>query len=215
MRAVGRTKANLSRLHLRTAQLFLAQCEQITRSEVHLPWAQPHWEDSRSYASGAVVLAVAALEASINELYLESVDRNSNSLPGIATDQLDLMATLWEEVDQFSILKKYDVALVSCRKDPLNKGAEPYQSARGLVDLRNALVHFKPEWAGELDRHSRLEEQLSNRFQPCALATRATGTMVWFPHKCLGAGCASWSIETVRKFVSEFCARMGIPDRFT
>jgi hypothetical protein len=215
VRAVGRTKANLSRLHLRTAQLFLADCEEITRNESHLAWPQPHWEESRSYASGAVILAVAALEATINELYLESADRNQNSLPGIAHDRLDLMATLWEEVDEFSILKKYEMALVACGKEPLLRGAEPYQSAKGVVDLRNALVHFKPEWAGDLDRHSKLEDQLGKKFQACVLASQATGTMVWFPHKCLGAGCASWSIDSVRRFVGEFCGRMGIPERFS
>jgi hypothetical protein len=213
MHAIGRTKANLSRLHLRTAQLFLAQCEEITRNEAHLPWPQPHWEESRSYASGVVILAVAALEASINELYLESADRDQTALPEIALDRLELLATLWEEVDKFSILKKYDIALAACGKEPLIKGAKPYQSAKGVVDLRNALVHFKPEWAGGLDLHSKLEEQLAKKFQSCALASQATGALVWFPHKCLGAGCASWSIDSVRKFVSEFCGRMGIPDR--
>lgn len=199
---------------MRTAQLFLAQTREITQNEGHLPWPQPHWEESRSYASGAVILAVAALEASINELFLESVDRNQTSLAGVALDRLQLMATLWEEVDAFSMLNKYDIALVSCGKDPFAKGTEPYQSAKGVVDLRNALVHFKPEWGDELDRHSRLEQQLATRFPACALASQATGTMVWFPHKCLGAGCASWCIDSVVKFVSEFCTRLGIPSRF-
>jgi len=69
-----RVKANLSRQLLATAKLFVRHCAEIAEREGELDWPQPNWEASRSYAIGAIVMAVSALEASINELYLEAVD---------------------------------------------------------------------------------------------------------------------------------------------
>ena len=121
---------------------------------------------------------------------------------------------LWESVDRTNILAKYQRVLAVCGKDRLAKGAEPYQSADTLIDLRNAVVHFKPEWGDELAEHARLEKRLSSKFEDCALASRATGHMVWFPGRCLGLGCANWAVGTVERFVGEFCGRLGIRGRF-
>ncbi len=46
----------------------------------------------------------------------------------------------------FSLLSKFQVALVCAGHERMDKGAEPYQSVDVLIDLRNELVHFKPQW---------------------------------------------------------------------
>lgn len=209
-----RVKANLSRPLIATAKRFALHCREIADREGELDWPQPGWEASRSYAIGAVVMAVSALEASINELYLEAVDRNTHALGTLTPDQISQLEVLWEFVDRTNILAKYQVVLAVCGRERFAKGSEPYQSTDALIDLRNAVVHFKPEWDDELEVHARLEQRLAGRFDDCLLAARAQGRMVWFPGRCLGAGCAGWAIATVERFVGEFCGRLGIRGRF-
>jgi hypothetical protein len=40
------------------------------------------------------------------------------------------------------------------------KGTELHQSDAALVSLRNAFVHFKPEWDDSLNKHQKLEAKL-------------------------------------------------------
>jgi hypothetical protein len=160
------------------------------------------------------MLSVAALEAAINEFYLEVQDKSHIGVGEVTADQCVVMGELWEEIDQFSILKKYELALAFCGRDKLDRGAEPFQSAAALIDLRNALVHFKPEWDHSLDRHLLLHERLKNKFADCALSLRAEGKMLWFPHACMGLGCANWAVESARRFANHFAISMGIPPRF-
>jgi hypothetical protein len=209
-----RVKANLSRQLLATARLFVRHCAEIADREGQLDWPQPSWEASRSYAIGAVVMAVSALEASINELYLEAVDGNTHALGALTREQIAQLEVLWESVDRTKNLAKYQLVLAVCGKERFNKGLEPYQSVDALIDLRNAVVHFKPEWDDELEEHARLEVRLARKFEDCMLASRAQGRMVWFPGRCLGAGCAHWAVATVEHFVGEFCGRLEIRGRF-
>jgi hypothetical protein len=37
--------------------------------------------------------------------------------------------------------------------------------------------------------------------------------MVWFPHKCLGAGCAEWAVESAIHFSHQFVSILGIRER--
>lgn len=204
-------KAGLARLHLRSAERFARECREIAVAESSLQWPQPHWEESGSFAAASVMLSVASLEATANEFYLEAADGRTEAMEKIGTQGQELLAAIWEEVDQYSILKKYEVALVACRAVPYDKGSGVYQAAACLVELRNALTHFKPEWDHSLDRHARLRERLKGRFENCGLAPN-TG-MIWFPHACMGAGCATWSVTVVREFVADFCTRLGIKVR--
>jgi hypothetical protein len=205
-------KAGLARLHQRSAERFASHCAEIARSEAALPWPQPRWEESHSFSSAAVLLAVAALEATANEFYLEAVDGNSEAMNRIGPKGRDLLSSLWDEVDEFSILKKYEIALLACAAPPFPRGQGSYQAAAALVDLRNALTHFKPEWNHELDRHAKLRERLRGRFEDCALAP-PTGGMIWFPYACLGAGCAGWAVRTSRAFITEFCEKLKVAVR--
>jgi hypothetical protein len=194
--------------------MFHQTCVEITNAESAMDWPQPHWDECRSYATAAILLAVAALEASINEFYLEAEDHAHVGMGSIPAEKCRVLADAWEEIDEFSILKKYELAVTLCGKPRLVRSTEPFQSAGALIELRNALVHYKPEWNHALDRHSKLEERLKGRFQDCALALKAKGKMLWFPHQCLGAGCAVWAVDSVRNFANDFATVIGVPPRF-
>ena len=200
----ARVKHNFSRQHFAAAGHFailaVAAADGTEQSlSVH-----------RANVSGSVVFATAFLEASINELFLEAKDNNNNTLAGLIPSQIHILAELWDTVEQHSILGKYQIALAACGKDRFDKGGEPFQGADALVKMRNALIHYRPEWDDELEEHKKLQVRLSDRFSPNPLM--AAGSL-WFPHLCMGAGCAQWAVRQVAEFSKEFCARMSIPSR--
>jgi hypothetical protein len=208
-----RVKSGLSQFHLSSAARFALACAKIESEEKHMEWPQPRWDEARSNALAAVLLAAASLESSVNEFYQQAVDRDKNALNPLSESQMQLLAELWPEIEKLSPLRKHQVALVAMKQEPMSKGQEPYRSADGLVRLRNALLHFRPEWDDDLKNHRSLEQRLSQLFPVSALADRAQGQMAWFPHKCLSAGCAEWAIESTVRFSQHFVNTLGIRER--
>ena len=103
-------------------------------------------ERHRASVVGAVLAATAFLEASINELFYAAGDTNV-AHPSLDETTRKSFDALWS-VDGFRrsarVLEKFEVALQLAGSVPLAKGSKPYQDARLLVDLRNALVHYVP-----------------------------------------------------------------------
>jgi hypothetical protein len=163
--------------------------------------------EHRSYAIGAVVAAAAYLEAAINELYLGAIDRNKNTFPSERLRLAELMSHVWAGIEQLTVLAKYQVALTLAGTHPYPKGQNPYQAVDGLLKLRNALVHYKPEWDTELEEHRRLELRLADRFGESKLSSLG---QAFFPHRCLGHGCAAWATKTAVEFHRDFIGRLGL-----
>jgi hypothetical protein len=196
---------------MHAAQYFANRCAEIEQAEKNLEWPQPRYAEAAHCALAAVVMSVAALEAAINERYSAAADNNLNIYKSIQPDRVKLLAELWEVTEMCSILKKYELALVACGAKSFDRGSEPYQSADDLVRLRNALVHFKPEWDDNLQNHAKLETRLRHKFIESELWKKSKGKRVWFPDRCLGAGCAAWSCQVVKDFNLEFSKRLDIP----
>ncbi len=154
--------------------------------------------------------SAAFLEASINELYLEQIDRNPHALAGLGAQQIAILGALWETIEQGKVLEKYQIALRVCCAEPFDKGAEPFQQTFSLIKMRNALIHYRPEWDDDLDVHKALETALNGKFPLNPLARHGA---LWFPTQCLGSGCAQWATGKATDFMTEFCKRLGIPNR--
>ncbi|MFB2980711.1 hypothetical protein [Microseira sp. BLCC-F43] len=169
--------------------------------------------EHRSYVTGSIITAVSYLEATINEFFVDIADGYSSIK--LSPDADALMDIMWKQIEKSSILEKYQIALTLAQKNLFDKGCEPYQSASDLIEVRNALVHYKPEWVGNGDGYEKtLSEKLRrklenriNRLNPLADA----GNCAFFPHKCLGYGCAKWTVESCVKFTDEFFSRIGLP----
>jgi hypothetical protein len=95
----------------------------------------------------------------------------------------------------------------------LEKGKNPFQDAKVLIDLRNALVHFKPEWViadtGRVDQSDLhiLEKELKNKF---ALNPFLRDARPLFPTLCMSHGCAKWAVDSAVTFVERFYQEMGM-----
>ncbi len=70
----AQVKHSFSTQHFRAAKHFATQAARIESRCVSS--AHPAPPSHRAYVTGAVISVVAGLESSINELYLEAVDRN-------------------------------------------------------------------------------------------------------------------------------------------
>lgn len=206
--ATARVKYNFSKQHLQGAEFFAQQARNLESSVQAV--TDNHQSQHRAYVTSAILSSVAFLEASINELYYSACNKDLTALPNFDLHMFDLFAQFWEDVETYPILNKYQVALALAGKSRFDPGGSPYQEAESLVKLRDCLVHYKPEWDDERGRHQKLESRLKGKFPLNPLVAKAA---LWFPHRCLSAGCAAWSAETARKFSDEFCSRLAIPLR--
>lgn len=162
---------------------------------------------------GAVAASVAFLECSINGLYEHAASRI-----GRKTVYRRLLSSVYHDKLKFGNLPwltKYQVALALAHKPTLELGAEPYQSADLLNQLRNALLHPKEiftgveEWArvpfGSALKKIDLEKKLSGRF---TFNPPENEWEEFIPNRCLSVGCGSWAVQTAAKFYTEFESRM-------
>ena len=168
--------------------------------------------EHRSHAIGAVIFSAAALEAAANELFSDASE-NPATIGPVDTAAAKRLGALWRaDVPRraaYPILEKYAIALLLADRTGFNTGTEPWQSAAVLVKLRNALIHYEPEWVSMPggDPVHRFEKTLGGKFQENPLAPTDSP---YYPAKLLGHGCAQWAVKTALAFSSEFAERLGL-----
>lgn len=174
--------------YLSSAKLF---ARAIARIEAEHGTSQPSQDvidEHIAYVTGAIFLCVAFLDALINESLGDSI----------------------EEVKKNPTLARYQLVLEGAGKQKFERGRDPYQSVKTLIDLRNELTHYKylGRTGTERDYLSDLEDRLRGRFAENPWYQQEG--MEFFPRRCLGHGCADWAVSTSRSLADEFCQRMGI-----
>lgn len=167
----------------------------------------------------SVMLSVAFLEATINELWADCHEGfDSRRLQGIQGHKV--MAALWKSASlkRATMLEKYELVLELNAKPELPKGTNPYQGVKLLVELRNALVHYEPEtilnFSDDLEKGAehKFEKKLRGLFEPNKLMTGAGNP--FYPDKVLGAGCAGWAVASAVAFADAFFDRLGISSTY-
>ena len=207
--------------------------QRVYYSSYHL-WAAQHFSDlagaietahsgpprfdieHRAYVTSAVFSAVAFMEAAINELFQDASDGHHAYIDPLDSSTQSLMATYWELTDEgtraaLGILDRYQLLLNFARKESFPKGELPYQDAALLVELRNRLVHYKPEDVSGSDVH-RLQKKLTGKFPLNALMEGSSNP--FFPDKGLGHGCAQWAVVSSKSFLDEFHARIEVTPNY-
>ncbi len=215
-----RVRSYYSLQHIQSAALFTRQCYQIESDYDGTPSNELIIEHG-SYVIGAIFAAVSFLEATINELFADTVDHPDGEL----TRHLDsstklVMAEMWQlgipRTATYPIIEKYQIALTLARKAVLDTGRPPIQDAQTLILMRNALIHYEPMWSSAEEEGQANKRILSlQRQKKFALNPLVTGqSKPFFPDKCLSHGCAGWAVNTSIQFVEEFFSKMGIPVPF-
>ena len=147
----------------------------------------------------SILSSMAALEAFVNEIRFEPAEYFPHQVP-------ELVASSLSQSEREPLLERVAfLSVLNGRKKP-DLGRNPGQSVGALVDLRNALVHFRPEWPDEQKAHSKLGEQLRGRF---ALSPFFDSSEPIFPRACMSFGCAKWAVESIRDFIVEYANSNG------
>jgi hypothetical protein len=160
----------------------------------------------RSHAMIAVMSSVAFLESLVNEAYTDVVDNVPGIVDDLGPESRQLMTEFWRTHSRASLLSKAQTALESAGAAPIELEDGIGHEAALLVDWRNALIHYKPEWHG--NHPSELERDLTGRF-PRSRLIAGDGPDPW-PSWALGAGGASWAIRVAREFADEWTTRMNL-----
>lgn len=206
----------MSDWHLRSAEFFAeraAVIEQASEPGAH----HAHYEEHRSYVVGAVLCSAAHLEALVNEVLAAARDSRLQraALPISAAARRALQDLSRADVSR-KTLSKYGAVLAAAHLEAFPHGEEPYLGAARLLRLRNRLAHYSPKWmhvpfdeATDLpvSLRSEIEKEFSGLFDQNGLAGSRYG---FWPHRCLGAGCAAWSVVSARAFGEAFKNRLGI-----
>lgn len=189
--------------HMMAAARFSRMCGEIEVANKGQPLGE-FFDGQIGAVSATVMLATASLESNINEYLCEP----EQMFPNLLKDSPHALVQLLE---QKSILEKYQSVLSFRGVAEYAAGEPPYQDVDALIKLRNALVHFKPEWHDEQELHRKIEGRLKGRFE----INPAIGENgVFFPQQCMSYGCTKWAVNVALEFMHDFSERSGLPYRF-
>lgn len=201
--ARGMVRRNFASQHLFTAATLARHVHELEQEHRGAEFGKFH-QDLLGYSVGAVVLAAASLEAYINEILTDRKFHFSAPEPKQLDDACNKL------LKSPGILKKFDYARGLRDIAAQDRNSEPRMSAFALCELRNELMHFKPEWPNEALNHTRLSELLAPYIRH---SEWLTGDSL-FPKAWAGSESTAWAIRTALDFVAEFSAATGIEDKF-
>ena len=188
--------------HLISASILSRQLEEVEREHQGETFAG-FFEEILALASGSIVLCAAALEAYANETFNDA-DNLFESVDATEADRLR-QEHAWD-----SVLDKFDRLVELGGPDALDRGTRPAQDIKALFILRNALVHFTPEWDEESDKHAKVSQALQGRFAPSEFPEGGEGI---YPIRWATANCTKWAIRSCTAFIAGFSEASHTTDR--
>lgn len=198
-------RSNFAVSHLLAAHRVACEAHGIEQANVsadHGPW----FDEMMRLVPVSVVMAGAALEASANELIQDIID---GSILSASKSRKLLLQDLKEDRSGNATERYRKLALLFDNEPDMEKIY--WNDAKLLVKFRNSFMHFKPAWDYEDVHDGALVRSLKARVP----IYRAYKESFQFPYGFLTYGCAKWSVQTVLAFSANFCALVGVKDRFS
>ena len=203
--------------HLLSASLFL---KNLIDFEIQL---SPDTNDDELLVHRALIVSiimscVAFLEATINEIFMDSIEIPHGIILDLEEPAIKLFSQMWKNgiprTAGYPIIEKYQIALTLASKNEFDLGTNLVENILLLTKLRNALIHFEPDsvvtkslFEPEKVKRQKLESQLKGKFK----LNQYTGVNnPFFPDKCLSLDCALWAINSSLCFTDEFFMRLEI-----
>jgi len=204
MTASADTRYSFTAQFIHGAAIFTRHVHELAKLQ---PFPEARQSEHRAYVVAAVTHAVFAIEAESAEILLYGPGHH------LGSDHRDhqaigLLTESYKKLEKASGAKRCDLILKLLSRPSFDSETEPYISAALLVSLRNALVHYKSRWGAEMkDSQSALTKIENLGFPRPPFATQ---DMNFFPHRCLSASLASWSVITSKTFLFEFYKKLGV-----
>lgn len=195
--------ANFAWQHMRAAVTFRDHVVAIETANLSEPFGA-FFEDIRSYGSGCIMSAAASLEALINEFFITPNGPLRKSFTDFETEFWGRRRPEWK-----SPLAKYQLALDRLGLPRLDERAVPYKDAWALIELRNALVHYKPTWDPDRQRKVEMIEVLDGKY---ALSPFPNAGSDFVTMRSMSAACMRWAVAAALRFMREFHARARLDE---
>jgi len=193
---------NLAVHHMMGAALFAKRVREIEVQNKEQRFGD-FFSEIIWHSSATTLLAVAAIEAYINEIFLDA----KTNFP---VDVAQIVAEQWAQIERTPTLKKYHKAL-RLKGAKAMEGSPAYQEMDNLIKARNALTHFQPQWQDEETSHREVEQRLKGKFPTSPFMDSGS---TFFPNQCMTYGFTKWAVETAMTFSNEFSIRFAITNKF-
>ena len=122
--------------HIQSAALFARHTYDVEKNYDGI-FSEKLFSQHSAYVTAAILSSVFFLEATINELFADTVDTNHGMVDKLTPLTKNLMAQMWKlEVPRtasFNILQKYQIALTLAQKPLFDSGTQPYQDVHLLM----------------------------------------------------------------------------------
>jgi len=209
-----KSRTRYSIQHIQSAAYFARLSADIEKTKGGI--SNDLLNDYQSCVTASIFASVSFLEATINEVFADTVDNPPDScVKQLNQSIIKTIAKVWNTLEikklpNFSMSKKFQFFLTLAEKEPFDTGRPPFQDVSLLVYFRNTLVHYEPEWImfgtdpTEI-KPSEIEKKLRGKFKLNPLTKGGP----FFPNKCLSYGCASWAVNSSIKFADEFYKKIG------
>lgn len=206
-------RSYLSTHHLWTAEFFSQKAKEIEDENAGKNiFSMEH----RAYVMYSIISSVAFMEAAINEIYQDIVDKHDSYIGSLDGDAKISLKAYWKMTDgkrsYSSFFDKYQMALLLLRSQSgmLEPGEKVFQDASLLNTVRNLLVHFKPESTNKtLSSEKKIVKELQKRkILENKILSDSLGNPL-FPDY-LGYKITDWAVRSARNFVDEFFERIDI-----
>lgn len=196
------TRVNLSIPHLLSAYALSRRVKELENTYKGHEFGD-FWHDILANATGSIFTAVSALESYANEIFIDYEKSFHEIKPPV-------MAKLWELFEQKSILEKYEFALLIKEAEAFNRGQSPYQDIKKIIQLRNGLIHFKPEWFSAQKEHAKLSKALEHK---ATLSPFFSERERLFPRGWASYQTLQWVINSCVNFLLEFEQKANLPPK--
>ena len=137
------------------------------------------------------MLALAFLEATINEVF-ESATHPELLLGKMTEAERGALVEAKDMLRNNRLLDRFQLSLSIMGRAPFDRGQQPYQDAALVVQLRNALVHYRPRMRASSDQGETELRALESRYreQQITLNPFTSDGNPFFPDKCMSYGGA-------------------------
>ena len=215
----AKSHANLDHIHLNSARIFVQSAfsiENKNKSPENVP--QETIDSYMSYASSSIICSVSALEAKINQFLVDhkakldeiKIEKNSAIFKHYSS-VFDTEAPLLNQLHGLTnALMKYNVIfyLLNGKFLPDNK---LFKGTNFAINVRNALIHFTPEWDNELKLNKKLEDRYFSHFSnDFDLSPFYYKDELFIPYRCLSASHAEWAYKNSNVFMEKFFSSITI-----
>jgi hypothetical protein len=200
--AVGAVQMRYAVQHLLGAATFSRRVGEIEKAHAGETFGA-FFDEILHNATACVMLTVASVESLANELFAD----RATTFPGQSEPLLDIVIT---EFDRKSVLDKFDLALVLAGASQLARGRKPAQQMASLVELRNALVHFRPEFSNEKGKHQVVSKRLLEKHRsPFLKEHEALFPRAWASH-----ALTKWAVEQAVAVDAFIAAQLKVQPKY-